>query len=139
MALASGLGGFDAGLERRHHVDDLRLLILHGRQLELFPGGLAADQVEDLDPVLVGVLVGVELGGQRPDQHLGHLHLAVSDGDVPEARQLLDLVDRDDLIVVDEREHDEAAALGLSAGLGGDGFDNFAVGVKRMATRLQEA
>jgi hypothetical protein len=53
----------DARLERRHHVDDLRLGRLDGGELELLAGGLAADQVEDLDPVVVLVLVGVELGG----------------------------------------------------------------------------
>jgi hypothetical protein len=63
------LGCLDAGLERRHHVDDLRLGRLDGWELELLAGGLAADQVEDLDPVVVLVLVGVELGGQRPNQY----------------------------------------------------------------------
>jgi hypothetical protein len=63
------LGRLDARLERSYHVDDLRLLRLHGGELELLAGGLAADQVEDLDPVVVLVLVGVELGGQRPNQY----------------------------------------------------------------------
>jgi hypothetical protein len=59
------LGGLDARLEGGHHVDDLRLLGLDGRELELFAGGLLADQVEDLDPVVVLVLVRLELGGER--------------------------------------------------------------------------
>jgi len=63
------LGGLDARLKRSHHVDDLRLVRLDRGELELLAGGLAADQVEDLDPVVVLVLVVIELGGQRPSQH----------------------------------------------------------------------
>ena len=69
MPAAGRLGGFNAGLECRHHVDDLRLLGLCGRELELFACGLLADQIQDLDPVVVLVLVGVELGAERPNQY----------------------------------------------------------------------
>jgi hypothetical protein len=51
------LGGLDACLERSHHVDDLRLVRLDRGGLELLTGGRAADQVEDLDPVVVLILV----------------------------------------------------------------------------------
>jgi hypothetical protein len=69
VSTAGRLRRLDTGLERRHHVDQLGLLRLDGGKFELLPGGLAADQVEDLDPVVVLVLVGVELGGQRPNQY----------------------------------------------------------------------
>jgi hypothetical protein len=58
MSAPGRLGGLDARLERRHHVDDLRLARLDRRQLELLAGGLATDQVEDLDPVSSWYLSG---------------------------------------------------------------------------------
>src|SRR5262245_11339933 len=67
MALARRLGRLDAGLQRRHQVDDLRLLGGHLGHLELLAGGLLLDQVEDLLAVVVVVLVGGELIRQRVD------------------------------------------------------------------------
>jgi hypothetical protein len=69
MPLAGRLGSLDAGFQGGHHVDDFRLLIGNRRELELLPGRLLGDQVERLDSVVVLVLVGVELGRQRPNQY----------------------------------------------------------------------
>ncbi len=75
---ARRLGRLDAGFQRRHQVDDLRLLGRHLRHLELLAGGLLGDQLEDLFAVVVAVLLRLEGAGQGLHERLGHLHLALA-------------------------------------------------------------
>src|SRR5262245_44407867 len=89
VPLAGRLGRLDAGFQRRHQVDDLRLLGRRLRHLELLAGRLLGDQIEHLLAVVVVELVGLEVVGERLDERFGHLDLAIGDVDVLQSAQLI--------------------------------------------------
>ena len=113
--LLAGLGVLDRGearLERRHqvgHLLRLRLLRLDG---DLLAVRLALDQLEDLLAVLVVVLRRLEVRGQRVDQLLGHLELAVRGLEVLRLGHVVEVVGGHDLVVEDHRLHRQHVAGG---------------------------
>jgi hypothetical protein len=71
--------------------------------------GLALDQVEQLLAVLVAVLVRVEVGGQRIDQLLRHLDLALVDPHLVVREHAVEVVGLDDLVGEAHRGHSQHA------------------------------
>ena len=93
-------------LERRHQVGRLRRRgRLGGGRDHLLALRLALDQRQDLVAVLVAVLGGVEVGGERVDQRLGHLELLLGRLAVRGVELVRDLVRRDDLVGEAHRRH----------------------------------
>ena len=78
VALRLPAHGGEALLEGGHQVGGLgRLGLVGGRADDLLARGLVLEHLEQLLAVLVAVLVGLEVGGERLDQLLRHVELAL--------------------------------------------------------------
>ena len=106
------LGCRDARFERRHDVDHLRLLGGDLGDLELFAVGLHLDERHHCFAVLVVILLGLEVGGERRDERLGHRDFLVVDLDRIESLEFVDVGGIDHLVGIGERRHHEASLLG---------------------------
>jgi hypothetical protein len=83
-----------------HEVDDLGRLLDQGRGDDLLAGRLLLDDLEELLAVGVGVLLGLEVARQRLDELPRHVELLLARRDVVAAGDLLDALERDDLVGV---------------------------------------
>ena len=73
-----GAGAGQARLERGHEVEHLGRLLGRGGRHDLLARGLALDEREHLLAVLVVVLLGIELAGERVHQLARHVQLALA-------------------------------------------------------------
>ena len=102
----------EARLQRAHEVGDRRGLLLGGLDDDLLAGGLLLDHLQDGLAVGVLVLGRLELAGQRLDQLLGDVDLALVGLDVLGGGDVVQAGGVDDLVGEEHRRHLEHVVVG---------------------------